>query len=151
MVNHEENMKLGPSEMVLKYCDVSTFPHHLMTYSWGTQHKARPVYHSVAAGSLLTVTWARRHARVQPFLQLLWLQSFFARPLMHTCLVIVQNIHQTIRQSNYARIQQLSFWKPSHLRSLCTSWACSKAPASPFMSHESKMSRHISSKKSDSD
>lgn len=72
---------------------------------------------------------------------------FFARPLMHTCLVIVQNIHQTIHQSNDARIPQLSFWKPSHLRSLCTTWA----PASPFMSHKRKMSRHISSKKSDSD
>lgn len=28
-----KNIKAGNSEMALKYCAVSTFPHHLMTYS----------------------------------------------------------------------------------------------------------------------
>lgn len=38
----KKNIKLGHSKMVLKYCAVSTLPHHLTTYSWGTQYKAQP-------------------------------------------------------------------------------------------------------------
>lgn len=89
-----KNIKSGHSKMVLKYCAVSTLPHHLMTYSWGPWPKAQPCTVLLLAASLL---WRepginRRHPRVQLLLQLIcW--SNVATLQINTFLVIVQNTH----------------------------------------------------------
>ena len=153
MVNHEEKYEvrsLWNGVEILRCQHVPTSPHdtQLGHTAQGPARSPQCCCWLPAHGDL-----SQEACKGPTFLTITLTAVFFCKTANAycTCLVIIQNIHQTIHQSNCARIQPLSFWKPSHLWSLCTTWPRSKAPASPFVSHERNMSRHNSSKKSDSD
>lgn len=138
-----KNIRSGHSKMVLKYCAVSTLPHHLETYSWGTQHEAQPftTVLLLAASSLWPkpgINTKQRSGLCCNYLNC----SNFARLLMNTFLVIVQN---TDRSIYYPRIQLRPFLETLtfHLGNLGTTWAYSKAPTSHFLSLERNMPLHI--------
>lgn len=101
-----KNIKSGHFEMVLKYCAVSTLPHHRMTYSWGTQHKGRPSpqcccwlppHRDLSQESTGDFQGSNFHCTYSNC-------THFARLLKNKILVIVKNIHQSKQLSNNSSV-----------------------------------------------